>query len=110
VNASELYEIVKDLPPEAKPNDMAYCTPLSGREGWWTPDHDGESVAKVSPALAEAAFVGSMVLHLISEGYHDFEWSGDSDEGTVTLTLYDQQFTATTELGCLAAACKGARP
>jgi len=102
VTAAELYEIVKDVPEDIHPD--AYFDPYSGR---W---HATETDRPITTTLAETAFVGSMVLHLISEGYHDFEWSGDSDEGTVTLTFYDQQFTATTELGCLAAACKEARP
>jgi len=103
VNAAELYEIVKDVDRAAWPEKIRHTANLFAYM------HEGGD--KFMPtSLMEAAFVGSMVLHLISKGYHDFEWSGDSDEGTVTLTLYDQQFTATTELGCLAAACKEARP
>ena len=118
MTAAELFEIVKDVPSAAKPMDMGYCTPLSGMEGWWTPEHDGESMAKVSPALAEAAFVGSMVAWLIGEGYHVHDWGSNSDTSTATLVLYGRDFSVSTDkyrgmgtiVALLAAACKEARP
>ena len=102
MNAAELYEIIKDVPRQAWPEKIRHTANLFAYM------HEGGD--KFMPtSLMEAAFVGSMVLYLIGEGYHDLHWDGDSDEGTVTLTLYYPQFTATSEIACLAAACKGAK-
>jgi hypothetical protein len=110
VNAAELYEIVKDVPREVKTN--LYYDPL---DRCWR-EIGGDQI--VNTALAEAAFVGSMVLYLIGKGYHVHGWDSNSDTSTATLVLYDREFSVSTDkyrgmgtiVALLAAACKEARP
>ena len=111
MNASELYEIVKDVDRAAWPEKIRHTANLFAYM------HEGGD--KFMPtSLMEAAFVGSMVAWLIGKGYHVHGWDSNSDTSTATLVLYDREFSVSTDkyrgmgtiVALLAAACKEARP
>jgi hypothetical protein len=102
MTAAELYEIVKDVPREAWPEISM------GDDGrWWTSSPDC-ATWPIQPKTAEACFIGTMMNHLIAEGYHKFEWdTGDTDIVDPSLTLYDfGPFFGPHIIHHLAAACK----
>ena len=100
MNASELYEIVKDVPEAAKPQEIDFN---EVSKSWYESGRcDG-----MSDALAEAAFVGSMVKHRLknpSSSADIVHWS----EGGCSVLGVTEKFP--TLIAALAAACKEARP
>ncbi len=100
MTASELYEIVKDVPRVAWPD-------LEWVDMRWV---DGHTEAYTRPELAEQAFVGSMTAWLVERGQYPTSskvGAGD-DLRYITLTFADEskKGVGTSLVAALAAACK----
>jgi hypothetical protein len=111
MQASELLQIVKDVPAQAGPDGLSLWTDVDKRcpDAWIVDSEIG--VHQVSTHHAALMFEASMSRHLICKGFHSFEWDADSEEETVTLDLYGDVFIVKccgelTHVAALAAACK----
>jgi len=106
MNASEIYELVKDVDRKWWPKDIVGYVPecyfmLKGSTTKVDRAH-AEDVY-LSDETAELLFEASFTRTLIGEGFHTFDWSSDVDSETVTLTLYHDEFVVPDRGGCLAA-------
>jgi len=109
MNASELYEIVKDVPKFTWPKGLRLHNGKlrQGRITWMI------RTAQVLPDHAELMFFAAFTRHLIGQGFHLFEWGGNDNGTATTITIYDL-IEVTIErvrgcdarLECLAAAIK----
>jgi hypothetical protein len=116
VNASELYEIVKDVPEAAWPNTngITYHYRLT-EDGprdveWWFwggTEEDPTGHVEARMKLVEAAFVGSMVAHRLKNPSSSADIVHWSDGGYSVLGVTEKFPTL---IAALAAACKEARP
>ena len=94
--ATELYNIVHDVPREAWPERLTCDSPLrEWRLRIFRKARNDIVEAGLDVQDAELLFEASMTRHLIGLGYHQFNYVlGDS---SVTLELYDKSFTVSLE-------------
>jgi hypothetical protein len=83
MTATDLYEIVRDVPREAWPEQFDWYE-CGGDTPYRCFTVNGEEY-NYKNNLLEVAFVGSMTAWLVSQGYHNFEYRVDDDNSVLVL-------------------------
>jgi hypothetical protein len=108
MQASELFQIVKDVPAQAGPDGLSLWTDVDKRcpDAWIVDSEIG--VHQVSTHHAALMFVGSMTAWLLSR--HELDLRPEANEGLVThLSIkcdFGEWVGGNSIVAALAAACK----